>query len=59
MLREPVFYAGLAVGGLLAWWLAKRRGGLVAGTPYIPRPIRRVGRRGAGWAGGQGNGSYR
>ncbi|HXM54543.1 MAG TPA: hypothetical protein VOB72_04075 [Candidatus Dormibacteraeota bacterium] len=51
MLRSGVFWAGVAAGGLVAWFWARRSEQFVAATPYYPKPIRRRGRRGAGWGG--------
>ena len=51
MLRSGVFWAGVAAGGLLAWYWTRRGQQLIAATPYYPKPLRRTGRRGAGWGG--------
>lgn len=59
MLRSGAFYLGVAAGALVTWMVARRRGQLIAATPYRPRPLRRSGRIGHGWAGGRGGGAYR
>lgn len=51
MLRSGVFWAGVAAGAVVTWMVAKRRGTLIAATPYFPKPLRRQGRRGGGWPG--------
>ena len=53
MLREPVFYVGLAAGAVLAWLIAGRGTTTVTGAPKFPRSIRRTPRRGAAWFGHQ------
>ena len=59
MLKSGAFYLGIAAGALVTWMVARRRGQLIPATPYYPRLLRRYGRRGQGWAGGQGGGAYR
>lgn len=51
MLRSGAFWVGVGAGALATWLVARRRFQLVAATPYYPRNLRRMGRRGAGWSG--------
>ena len=59
MLRSGAFYLGVAAGALVTWMVARRRGQLIPATPYYPRPLKRFGRLGRSWRGGQGGGAYR
>lgn len=59
MLRSGAFWLGLGAGAVVTWFVRRQRGSMVQAGVYYPKPIRRQGRRGAGWTAGQGGGSYR